>query len=379
MQELLNGAAGVGTAGGVVMRLVNDGDLDKAAVEALTNLAKAVAAATQKLIQSAKNVAGRVDNPALQNGVIGAAKATALATSQLVTCTKVVAPTISNALCQEQVIESARVVAGAVESVVASAQGACRDRSALQELGSTATGVTKALGDLINVLRSGSLFPQTSSKYSEIADSIIQITDKLQNTRGNTQEMVRQAKLLAQATSNLVAEIKAQAAKETDPEAQQKHLLAARALAEATQKLVEAAKKAAKNPNDPKAQEALSTAAAHLRAVTNQAAQNVIRKKVMANLEKSAKHTATMLAQLMSAAQGVAGSNRNAASQQQLLLACKGIAGQMTGLVSSIKAHTRNPDDSRIQLELIGGAKSILSPAQKMVRRLQFISSSSHY
>jgi talin len=85
-------------------------------------LAKAVANATATLVLRAKDVAGKCENPADKNSVIGSATQCALATSQLVTCTKVVAPTIANPECQEQLVEAAKQVAKSVEGVVDTAQ-----------------------------------------------------------------------------------------------------------------------------------------------------------------------------------------------------------------------------------------------------------------
>lgn len=61
-------------------------------------------------------------------------------------------------------------------------------------------------------------------------------------------EMVRQARILAQATSDLVNAIKADAEGETDLENSRKLLSAAKLLADATAKMVEAAKVGQKAP-----------------------------------------------------------------------------------------------------------------------------------
>ena len=59
---------------------------------------------------------------------------------------------------------------------------------------------------------------------------------------GDTPEMVRQARILAQATSQLVNAIKFQAETHQDTEQQKKLLAAAKLLADATARMVEAAK-----------------------------------------------------------------------------------------------------------------------------------------
>ena len=107
--------------------------------------------------------------------------------------------------------------------------------------------------------------PLSADTYDEAIETILAATERLFNSMGNAQEMVRQAKILAQATSSLVNAIKLEADSETDPDARRRLLAAAKNLADATAKLVEAAKVAARNPNDEQAQEALRRAAEDLR------------------------------------------------------------------------------------------------------------------
>lgn len=98
-------------------------------------------------------------------------------------------------------------------------------------------------------------------------------------------EMVRQARILAQATSDLVNAIKADAEGETDLENSRKLLSAAKILADATAKMVEAAKGAAAHPDSEEQQQRLREAAEGLRMATNAAAQNAIKKKLVHKLE----------------------------------------------------------------------------------------------
>ena len=105
----------------------------------------------------------------------------------------------------------------------------------------------------------------SSGAYDEAVEAILSATERLFSSMGNAQEMVRQAKILAEATSSLVNAIKLEAEAETDPDARRRLLDAAKSLADATSKMVEAAKGAARNPHDEAAQEALRKAAEHLR------------------------------------------------------------------------------------------------------------------
>ena len=73
-------------------------------------------------------------------------------------------------------------------------------------------------------------------------DTILTATDQLFDSSGDTGEMVRQARILAQATSKLVNELKLQAETHNDSTQQKKLLAAAKQLADATARMVEAAK-----------------------------------------------------------------------------------------------------------------------------------------
>ena len=190
----------------------------------LLALAKAVANATAALVLKAKGVAGKCDEQEDQNRVIGSATQCALSTSQLVACTKVVAPTVHNPACQEQLVEAAKYVAKSVDGVVGTAQSACKDDASLQDLGSAATAVTKALDDLLQHIRRGG----PGGREVQEVDTILTATDRLFSSMDDTGEMVRQARVLAQATSMLVNALKGEAESHTDSDMQKRLLAAAK-------------------------------------------------------------------------------------------------------------------------------------------------------
>ena len=73
-------------------------------------------------------------------------------------------------------------------------------------------------------------------------DTILTATDALFSSSGDTGEMVKQARILAHATSRLVNALKVQAEEHNDSGQQKKLLAAAKQLADATARMVEAAK-----------------------------------------------------------------------------------------------------------------------------------------
>lgn len=146
--------------------------------------------------------------------VIGAATQCALSTSQLVACAKVVAPTISDPLCQEQLMEAAKEVAKSVEGCVSTCKDVSKDGPSLNELRSSAQDVTRALNDLLNHVKDGH-----SDKIPDIMEQIMVASGELIASY-DSGEMVRQARILAQSTTELIQAIKGEAETQSDSDLQ---------------------------------------------------------------------------------------------------------------------------------------------------------------
>uniref|UniRef100_A0A673IJ16 Talin-1-like n=1 Tax=Sinocyclocheilus rhinocerous TaxID=307959 RepID=A0A673IJ16_9TELE len=368
-QNLLQAAGNVGQASGELLQQIGESDADQHFQDMLMHLAKAVANAAAALVLKAKNVAQKTEDSAQQNRVIAAATQCALSTSQLVACTRVsvVAPTISSPVCQEQLIEAGKLVAKSVEGCVEASQGSTNDEQLLRQVGVAATGVTQALNELLQHIRQYASGGQPIGRHGEATDRILDVTDNIFSSMGDAGEMVRQARILAQATSDLVNAIKADAEGETDLENSRKLLSAAKLLADATAKMVEAAKGAAANPDSEEQQQKLREAAEGLRMATNAAAQNAIKKRLVNKLENAAKQAAAAATQTIAAAQHAASSNKNPAAQQQLVQSCKGVADQIPQLVQGVRGSQAQPDSPSAQLALIGASQNFLQPGAKMV------------
>ncbi|KAM9262592.1 talin-1 isoform 1-T2 [Morus bassanus] len=366
-QNLLQAAGLVGQTSGELLQQIGESDTDPRFQDMLMQLAKAVASAAAALVLKAKNVAQKTEDAALQTQVIAAATQCALSTSQLVACTKVVAPTISSPVCQEQLIEAGKLVAKSAEGCVEASKAATNDDQLLKQVGVAATAVTQALNDLLQHIKQHALGGQPIGRYDQATDTILNVTENIFSSMGDAGEMVRQARILAQATSDLVNAIKADAEGETDLENSRKLLSAAKILADATAKMVEAAKGAAAHPDSEEQQQRLREAAEGLRMATNAAAQNAIKKKLVHKLEHAAKQAAASATQTIAAAQHAASSNKNPAAQQQLVQSCKVVAEQIPMLVQGVRGSQSQPDSPSAQLALIAASQNFLQPGGKMV------------
>ena len=368
-QNLLNAASKVGEATTNLLYTIGEEDeYDREAADALLSLSKPVANAAANLVLKAKDVASRCDDQAAQNRVISSATQCALATSQLVACAKVVAPTISNPNCQKQIIEAAKEVAKSVDNIVKVCQESCSDPRLIGDLKGAAADVSQALNNLLNYVRGLSEGKgRRPTEHDGPVDTILDATDRLFSSTGDATEMVRQAKILAQATAQLIHNIKGQAETQSDSDLQKRLLAAAKVLADATSRLVEAAKGCATNPHDSDSQAALKRAAEDLRNATNTAASNALKRKVITRLESSAKHATAMATQNMAGAQGCAPYNSNDMIQEELLDICREVSDLIPRIVQGIRGTQTDPDNASKQLELINSCELFLSPASRMV------------
>uniref|UniRef100_A0A4W5PB56 Talin 2 n=1 Tax=Hucho hucho TaxID=62062 RepID=A0A4W5PB56_9TELE len=373
-QTVLTAAGSIGQASGDLLHHMGEGETDERFQEnthvppdILMSLAKAVANAAAMMVLKAKNVAQVAEDTVLQNRVIAAATRCALSTSQLVACTKVVSPTISSPVCQEQLVEAGKLVDRSVESCVKACLSATDDSEHLKQVGAAANTVSQALSDLLQHVRHYASCGEPIGRYDQATDTIMTVTESIFTSMGDAGEMVRQARVLAQATSDLVNAMRSDAEAEVDVDNSKKLLAAAKLLADATARMVDAAKGAAAYPENEDQQQRLREAAEGLRVATNAAAQNAIKKKLVNRLEIAAKQAAAAATQTIAAAQNAAVSNKNTASHQQLVHSCKAVADHIPQLVQGMRSSQAQPEELSAQLALIMASQSFLQPGSKMV------------
>ncbi|KAL6422001.1 hypothetical protein ACFW04_010831 [Cataglyphis niger] len=374
-QNLLNAASRVGEASHQVLTTIGEeDDSNRELQDMLLALAKAVANTTAALVLKAKNIAATCEDSATQNRVISAATQCALATSQLVACAKVVAPTLHSPACQTQLMNAVREVTKAVERLVQVCNETCNDENLLKELSIAASEVSRTLNDLLNHIKTATRGDRAKESIQEGAvETILVATDKLFASTGDAGEMVRQARVVGQATAQLIQSIKGEAERQTDSEQQQRLLAAAKLLADATAKMVEAARQCASSPHDARMQDQLRQAAEELRAATTAAATPALRRKLIMRLEACAKQAASTATQCIAASSSVGHHNTNPASQEELNMECHTIAQHIPRLVSGVKGTQAQPDNPTAQLNLINASEQFLQPGNAIVKAVRAV------
>jgi talin len=385
----------------LVRRLTTDLDSSIEYQDKLLSLAKSVANTTAVYVLKAKDIATNIQEQINVNDIISTATQCALATSQLVACTKVVAATITSPLCQEQLIESARSVTRSIEAVLQSCSPPVTIETLFYELTNAGRTVRKSLNEFLlhiklitdrTAANSERMFSPISNgtpkmlsrrlianddiedevdgennekHYDESIDQIILASDRLFSSVGDATEMVKQAKILAQATAQLVSSLRQQAESADDDTNQQKRFLsAAKMLADATAKMVESAKGCATKPTDNQLQYQLKKAVEELRSATNMATSIQIKRKVFTRVEQCAKHCASCATQCIAATSTLTmNNNKNQQAHQELIQQCKIVADFIPKVVQAIRTCMIKPDSYAFQNNLINACEDFLTPA----------------
>ncbi|ESN92443.1 hypothetical protein HELRODRAFT_115799 [Helobdella robusta] len=364
-QNILNAANRVGEASqGIMLYVEPCSDEENIYKEKLMTSARAVATATANLVLQAKNVSARCKTKEQQSQVIETATQCALASSQLVACSRVVMSTIDNASCQDMLVEAAKMVAKSVDDVVTTSQEVCDDEPTLANLNQSATVVTETLDNLMQHVKRGTMHNEGLNQV----DTIMITTDRLCNSVDNTQELVKQARQLAQATSYLVNSLKVEADQQNDSDRQNKLLSAAKMLADATARMVEAAKGCASQPQDEANQRALKVAADELRSATTTAAVNALKQPILTNLQQTAKNATSAATQLINAATASSPYSTNQQTHQQLIGQCNSVSDDVIPkLVQALRTSHKRPEDPKSLSSLIDAVQEFIAPCNKLL------------
>ena len=365
---MLQAANKVGEASSSLLHTIGEEDeFDKETGDILLAIAKGVANAAASLVRKAKDVASVCDDEDLQRKVIGSAAECAMATNQLVTTAKVVAPTIQDPSCQNRLMDCCRELAKAVENMLKQCQLSVKDPRLIDDLKAAAAAVTAALKDLLNHIRSVEDHKaQRITEDEKAVDTILEASDKICKSTGDANEMIKQARILAQATSQLINDIKGQAGAQPNSEIAQRMFAAAKRLADATTRLVEAAKGCASHPHDSEYQSALKQAALDVRSATDTASSNALRKKLISRLESSAKNATNLANQNISVIHRSAPYNENYSLKEELNTIATEVSETIPSVVQGIKGVHKSPEDQEKQMQLVTTCENFLDPAQRM-------------
>lgn len=237
----------------------------------------------------------------------------------------------------------------------------------MNQLKEAASEVTRTLNDLLNHIKLSSRARAQESVQESSVEVIYTATDKLSAASGDAGEMIKQARVLGQATAQLIQSIKGEAEKQPDSDIQKRLLAAAKTLADATARMVEAARQCATYPNDVNYQDNLRRTAEDLRDVTIVAATTpALRAKLVDRVQVCARQAVSTANQCISTAHASYQRNTNPVTREALASETRELTEQIPPLVGTIRACTDNPNDANNQAELIYVAEVFLHVSMKV-------------
>ena len=379
-QNLLNAASRVGEASHQVLTTIGEeNETNRELQDMLLALAKAVANTTAALVLKARSIAATCEDSHTQNRVISAATQCALATSQLVACAKVVAPTLQSPACQTQLMNAVREVTKAVEGLVEVCNETCNDENLLKELSLAAAEVSRTLNDLLNHIRTATRasernVPQVPHQ-TIVVERIMSATERLFASEGDAGEMVRQARIVGQATAQLIQSIKGEAERHPDGEQQRKLLAAAKKLADATAKMVEAARQCASSPDDSRMQTQLRNYAGQIQNATLEIRNMSTSAAEKMYIEETIETYVVDQTQFIRAAQaiheGCHSLSNEKSTKQQILEAATMIAKHTSALCNACRLASSKTGDPVAKRHFVQSAKDVANSTANLVKEIK--------
>ncbi|KNC74548.1 hypothetical protein SARC_12910, partial [Sphaeroforma arctica JP610] len=294
-KDLILTANAVGSNVQDLLRLVpGELDVDEKVRDDLCELARDIAKLSATLMNSAKAVANKANDPASQSKVIESAKATAINASQLNAATRVLAPTINHMQCQDALAQAARKLLEAVNGLNASCRDATSDEKLVDEVDENALKVKQGIAALVKRVKNAGEAVEKETTYDDKARAINARVEHL-----DVHDSEEVAALVID-IGDMINIINLDA--DNEPENRSRLYDLAKGLRDACEGL----------DGNPQGLE-------QLKELTGQAAQDAHKRKVLRDLELAVKKTAQVSLQLISAATNASATNRNAASQKQLM------------------------------------------------------------
>ncbi|EGG16302.1 talinB [Cavenderia fasciculata] len=339
---------------------------DQGTLRLLLESGKAIAAATQDLVNQSRVYAPQIADNIRRNHFNGAndevmrAGVTASATAQAL------AATILDPSCRNQVNQSAKSAQDAINMLLASAKAAGIEPSALERMRAAAKIIADAYGHL---LQSADLaLPKGGDdvEFSNAAKSILGATAQLLGSQGRPDVILGASKSIEESMIHLIAGAKRATLKTDDPAVRERLIQCSKAVAEAARHLVEVAQFAAENPEDKTAFAKLQEASKRLAMATKQLVGDAGKEEAFTALRTNAKLACAATTGLATTSKQVTPSLPDADAARVSNAIAKANQ-EVTNLLQAIARSQANPNDLASQNALVDQVKISAPIAYQLV------------
>eukprot|EP01132_Coremiostelium_polycephalum_P006635 gene6635-8208_t len=341
---------------------------DQGTLKLLLEAGKAVAVATQDLINQSNQAAQTIADPIRKNQVQMAIDETGKSGINASAVAQALAATILDPNCRQQLNGAAKSAQDTVNYLVTSLKSANVEPSQLEKLKQTAKIIADAYAHL---LQSADLAQPRSGddvEFSNAAKSILSATAQLLGSSGKPDAILAASKAIEEATVHLIAGARRAALKTEDPAIRDRLIQCAKAVAEASRNLTDVAQHAADNPEDRVAFGKLQEASKRLAMATKQLVGDAGKEEAIQALRTNAKLACAATTGLITSSKQTIQSGHLPESESSKLLSTGQNAAQaVANLLNAITNSQNNPNDISAQNNLIEVAKTSAPIAYTMV------------
>ncbi|EFA78109.1 talinB [Heterostelium album PN500] len=262
---------------------------DQGTLKLLQESGKAIAFATQELVNQANQMSASIADPIRRNQMNSATEDTGR-TGVLASATaQALAPTILDPNCRTQFNTAAKNAQDSLNYLLATAKSSNLDPASLEKLRLRA----KAIADAYSYLLQSADLAQPKSgddvEFSNAAKVILGATAQLLGSQGRPDVMQAATKSIEESMIHLIAGAKRATLKTDDPAVRDRLIQCSKAVAEAARYLVEVAQISAENPEDKAAFAKVQEASKRLAMATKQLVGDAGKEEAFQALRTNAK------------------------------------------------------------------------------------------
>ncbi|EGC38365.1 actin binding protein [Dictyostelium purpureum] len=341
---------------------------DPGTLKLLLEAGKAIAIATQDLVNQSQIAIANVNDPIRKQQLNMAIEETSKAGIHASAVAQALAATILDPNCRQQFNTAAKTAQDTNTYLLSAAKAAQLDAATLEKLRNAAKNITDAFG---NLLQSADLAQPKSAddlEFTNAAKTILSAAAQLLGSQGKSDNIIASSKLIEEAMGQLIAGARRAALKAEDPAVRDRLIQCSKAVAEAVRNLTEVAQESADNPEDKVLFAKLQEASKRVATAVKQLVGDAGKESAFQALRTNAKLACA-------ATQGLMNSCRQAMLQNhvpdqeanKLLLSIINANAPINNLLNAITNSQKNPNDMNAQNQLIDVARASAPLAYQVV------------
>ncbi|GAM22112.1 hypothetical protein SAMD00019534_052870 [Acytostelium subglobosum LB1] len=339
---------------------------DPGTTKLLQEAGKAIAFATQELVNQSNQYSTSITDPIRRNQMQSATDETGKAGVVAAATAQALAPTILDPNCRKQFNQSAKAAQDSINYLIATAKSSNLDPASLEKLRQRAKQIADAYAYLLNSAELAQPRSGDDVEFSNAAKQILSSTAQMLGAQGRPDVINGASKSIEEAMVHLIAGAKRATLKTDDPAVRDRLIQCSKAVAEAARHLVEVAQLSAENPDDRVTFAKLQDASKRLAMATKQLVGDAGKEEAYQALRTNAKLACAATTGLITTSKIVSPvlPDQDAA---RILNAINKATHEIADLVNSINVSQSRPNDISAQNQLIEKVKVAAPIAYQLV------------